>query len=176
MGRRRLGWAWLVEGRPCPPQRHEPRSGGDGRLSGLSGGAMTGPLTVLAPTIALQAATSSTSTICGERQPGHQRQLHRQPAGYVTNTALAAAAYGHDRWKAGTWMHLHLHLFSSGYAHMHHRWHADPGHRGGDDRERRLHALMDGNHQARVYQGSPTGSYGASPITAWRCPRGQHHN
>jgi hypothetical protein len=72
----------------------------------LSGGTMTGPLTLSAdPTTALQASTKQYVDARSSANVGRNR-LHNSgfrinQRSYVSGTALAAAAYGHDRWKAG---------------------------------------------------------------------------
>lgn len=79
----------------------------------LSGGVMTGPLTLAADgTAALHAATkqqldAAIAAIPAPSTPSNANMLHNSgfsvnQRGYTSGTALAAAAYGFDRWKAGS--------------------------------------------------------------------------
>ena len=79
-------------------------------LLSLGGGTLTGMLTLSAvPTVTLHAATkgyvntatgSSTAAIPGASYADNGGFAINQRT-YVSGTALAAAAFGHDRWKAG---------------------------------------------------------------------------
>lgn len=83
----------------------------DTSVLSLGGGTMTGLLTLSAvPTVSLHAATkgyvdtatgSSTAAIPGASYCDNGGFTVNQRT-YVSGTALAAAAFGHDRWKAGS--------------------------------------------------------------------------
>jgi hypothetical protein len=83
----------------------------DTSVLSLGGGTMTGMLTLSAvPSVSLHAATkgyvdtatgSSTAAIPGASYADNCGFAVNQ-RGYVSGTALAAGAYGHDRWKAGS--------------------------------------------------------------------------
>jgi hypothetical protein len=134
----------------------------------LAGGTMTGPIVLAAdPAAAMQAATKQ--YVDGGRL-GDNRIINGNFAinqrTYVTNTALAAAAYGHDRWKAGAAGGTYTftaalpdttatitvgtltQVIEAGVI------------------EAGVYTLSwTGTAQARVYQGAPSGSYAASPVT-----------
>lgn len=134
-----------------------------------SGGTLTGPLVLAAdPTANLQSATKQ--YVDGARY-GDNRIINGNFAvnqrAYASGTALAAAAYGHDRWKAG----------ASGCTYT---FSATPPDTTVTITAGTLTQVIEagmieggvytlswtGTAQARVYQGTPTGSYAASPVTS----------
>jgi hypothetical protein len=92
---------------------------------------------------------------------------------YVTNTALVATAYGHDRWKAGAAGCTYT--FTAGLPDTTATITAgtltqviEAGMIEGG-----VYTLSwAGTAQARVYQGAPTGAYAASPLTTASLPAG----
>jgi hypothetical protein len=93
--------------------------------------------------------------------------------GYTTGTALAAAAYGHDRWKAGASGCTYtftaalpdttITITAGTLTQIIEAGMIEGG----------VYTLSwTGTAQARVYQGTPTGSYAASPVTTAALPAG----
>jgi hypothetical protein len=149
----------------------------------IAGSTMTGPLALNSdPATAAQAATkryvdNSIAAIPTVIAIGANRIINGNfsvnQRTYVTNTALAAAAYGHDRWKAGTAGCTYTftaalpdttititagtltQVIEAGWI------------------EGGTYTLSwTGTAQARVYQGTPTGAYSASPLTIGALPAG----
>ena len=134
----------------------------------LAGGTMLGPIVLAAdPTTALGAATRQ--YVDGGRL-GDNRIINGNFAinqrTYVSGTALAAAAYGHDRWKAGTGGCTYtftaaipdttVTITAGTLTQVIEAGMIEGG----------VYTLSwTGTAQARVYQGTPTGAYAASPLT-----------
>jgi len=140
-----------------------------------AGGTMTGAIVLAAdPAAAMQPATKQ--YVDGGRL-GDNRIINGNFAinqrTYVSGTALAAAAYGHDRWKAGAGGGTYTftaavpdttititvgtltQVIEAGMI------------------EAGVYILSwTGTAQARVYQGAPTGSYAASPVVTASLPAG----
>ena len=139
----------------------------------ISGGTMTGALTLAAdPVAAMQPATKQ--YVDGGRL-GDNRIINGNFAvnqrAYVSGTALAAAAYGIDRWKAGAGGCTYtftaalpdttITITANTLTQIIEAGMIEGG----------VYTLSwTGKAQARVYQGTPTGAYAASPIVTASCP------
>jgi hypothetical protein len=133
-----------------------------------AGGTLTGPLTLAAdPTVALGAATKQyVEARLGPRNTIINGNFGVNQRGYVSGTAIAAAAYGHDRWKAGaggctytftaTVPDIQVTITAGTLTQVI---------EGGNIFAAAWRLSWVGTAQARVYQGSPTGAYAASPVT-----------
>ena len=141
----------------------------------LAGGTMLGPIVLAAdPAAPLQPATKQ--YVDGGRL-GDNRIINGNFAinqrGYVSGNALAAAAYGHDRWKAGasgctytfttTVPDTTITITAGTLTQVIEAGMIEGG----------VYTLSwSGTAQARVYQGTPTGAYAASPFTTAALPAG----
>jgi hypothetical protein len=134
----------------------------------ISGGTMTGAIVLAAdPVAAMQPATRQ---YVDAGRLGDNRIINGNFAvnqrAYVSGAALAAAAYGHDRWKAGASGCTYtftaavpdttVTITAGSLTQIIEAGMIEGG----------VYTLSwTGTAQARVYQGAPTGAYAASPIT-----------
>jgi hypothetical protein len=132
-----------------------------------AGGTLTGPLVLAAdPTVALGAATKQyVEARLGPRNTIINGNFGVNQRGYVSGTAIAAAAYGHDRWKAGAGGCTYT--FTAAVPDIQVTITAGTLTQvieGGNIFAAAWRLSWAGTAQARVYQGSPTGAYAASPV------------
>jgi hypothetical protein len=146
-----------------------------GSYLALSGGIMTGAMTLAAdPTANLQPATKQYV----DNKPLNDNRIINgnfavNQRGQVSGTALAAAAYGHDRWKAGTGGCTYtftaalpdttITITAGTLTQVVEAGMIEGG----------VYTLSwTGTAQARVYQGAPSGAYAASPVITASLPAG----
>ena len=141
----------------------------------IAGGTMTGDLVLNRdPVVALGAATKQS---VDARGAGDNRIVNGNFAvnqrGQVSGTALATTVYGHDRWKAGasgctytfpaTLPDTTITITAGTLTQIIEAGMIEGG----------VYVLSwTGTAQARVYQGSPSGSYVASPVVTASLPAG----
>lgn len=135
----------------------------------LTGGTLTGPLVLAAdPAAALGAATKQyvdAKPVAMNDNRIINGSFAVNQRGYASGAALVAAAYGHDRWKAGasgctytftaTQPDTTITITAGSLTQIIEAGMIEGG----------VYTLSwTGTAQARVYQGTPTGAYAASPI------------
>jgi hypothetical protein len=133
-----------------------------------AGGTLTGPVIAAAdPTAALGMATKQyVEGHLGPRNTIINGNFGVNQRGYVSGTAITAAAYGHDRWKAGAGGCTYTFAAPAPDTQIT----ITAGTltqviEGGNIFAAAWRLSWAGTAQARVYQGSPTGAYAASPLT-----------